>query len=291
MKLTEFNILFTILSILIAFFVDNITQNFMAYSLIVSIGILHGANDISLIHYIKKNTKSEFKYILIYIAVVAFMSILFIKAETLALLLFVVVSCYHFGEQHFYHKFSSSRFLIKMLYISYGVLVFGLIFYFNATETIKIIYELTEVKLTKNLFLYLVICGSFTTTLFTFLNLKFLNHSFNWFEEVFLIILFLVAFKAASLIWAFTIYFVFWHSIPSLKDQIKKLYGKISKKNILIYIKGSFVNWLVSCLGLIFLYYVTDYLKFSFITLFFAFLAAITIPHVIVMFFLNKKTE
>ena len=291
MRLLIINIILTLLLVLITLSIDTRIENNLAYFFIVSVGILHGANDISLISHITKNENSKLKYMLFYIGVVLFTTLIFIKIPAFALLFFVVMSCYHFGEQHFHHKISSSSFISKTTYVGYGVLIFGLVFYFNHTYTISIIEELTDMTLNKNLFLYLIMIGGFSTILSLTINKKNLLKNFKWYEEVLLIVIFAFTFKVVSLIWAFAIYFVLWHSIPSLKDQIEQLHGYVNKKSLVLYLKGSFFNWLVSVIGLIALYYLSDYLGIRFITLFFAFLAAITIPHVIVMYFLNEKKE
>ena len=122
-----------------------------------------------------------------------------------------------------------------------------------------------------------------------FFNSSNFKSEVNLFEEIFLILLFSLLFKLATLLWAFAIYFIVWHSLPSLIDQASKLYGTFSRKSFFNYLKASIPTWLISLLGLSIVYYISTYIEIRFITLFFAFLAAITIPHVIVMFFLNKK--
>jgi uncharacterized membrane protein SpoIIM required for sporulation len=76
-----------------------------------------------------------------------------------------------------------------------------------------------------------------------------------------------------------------------LKDQIVVLHKEFNKQNVLLYLKNSFLYWLISITSLFGLYYFLDNDKL-FISMFFSFLAAITFPHVIVMFNLfNKKTQ
>jgi Brp/Blh family beta-carotene 15,15'-monooxygenase len=93
---------------------------------------------------------------------------------------------------------------------------------------------------------------------------------------------------SSSLIWGFTIYFIFWHSIPSLNDQIKFLYGDATISNFKKYLKTAFIYWLVSLIGIIVLYfYSKDMVIFD--ALFFSFLASITFPHFIVMIKMYEK--
>ncbi|GAB4160854.1 MAG: hypothetical protein Tsb0033_17400 [Winogradskyella sp.] len=176
-----------------------------------------------------------------------------------------------------------------LFFLSYGALIFGLLFYNNFTATSAIINELTNVAIEQKYYLYFLLLGIGATIITTILNRKNFTSDFNYFQELFLILLFTLLFQLASLLWAFAIYFVVWHSLPSLIDQIKVLYGNSSKINLINYIRSSFVYWLISILGLVILYFSTQYFAINFITLFFAFLAAITVPHVIVMYFLNKN--
>jgi Brp/Blh family beta-carotene 15,15'-monooxygenase len=112
--------------------------------------------------------------------------------------------------------------------------------------------------------------------------------TFNFFEEIILIILLFIIFNIASLIAGFAIYFIIWHSIPSLRDQIVELHSDFNKNTILLYLKNSALYWLISIISLFILYYVVNDDKL-FISLFFSFLSAITFPHVLVMFNLFRK--
>jgi Brp/Blh family beta-carotene 15,15'-monooxygenase len=112
----------------------------------------------------------------------------------------------------------------------------------------------------------------------------------NLFEQLFYLLVLAIVFKASSLIWGFAIYFIFWHSIPSLNDQITFLYGESTWSNFKKYFKTAFVYWFISLIGIFGLYVVAkDMLVFD--ALFFAFLASITFPHCIVILnmFKDKK--
>ena len=87
----------------------------------------------------------------------------------------------------------------------------------------------------------------------------------------------------ASLIWAFAIYFILWHSIPSLIDQITLLYGKTTFRNGMRYLKNSALYWIAAMLSLVVAFFFLGDAEYGFLPLFFSFLAAITFPHVLVM--------
>jgi Brp/Blh family beta-carotene 15,15'-monooxygenase len=86
----------------------------------------------------------------------------------------------------------------------------------------------------------------------------------------------------SDLMWGFAIYFIIWHTIPSIKSQILFLYKEFNMLNLIKYIKKAFIYWI---LAMVFLYIFFLYLSKSkmFDTAFFSFLNAITIPHAILI--------
>ena len=76
-------------------------------------------------------------------------------------------------------------------------------------------------------------------------------------EQLFYLMLLCLIFKVSGLIWGFTIYFIFWHSIPSLNDQIRFLYGNYSFINFKKYFKSAFLYWIISLVGISLLYLIS----------------------------------
>ncbi|MFK7832603.1 MAG: Brp/Blh family beta-carotene 15,15'-dioxygenase [Winogradskyella sp.] len=290
MRSTISSLILTVFILWFTIQIDSDFEIYLAYILILTIGIVHGANDISLIGLLTKNSKKATNtYLLVYLALIAFTCFVFFKFPPVALLIFIAFSCYHFGEQHFYDKLEHKSAVNNVLFFGYGALIFGMLFYFNSEATLEIIFELAGLSLLRMHFLVLAILGATITILFYALNRENFKKEYNVFEELFLILLFALVFQLATLLWAFAIYFIIWHSLPSLKDQTQALYGSVTKTNFLKYLKSSLLNWAISIIGLAIVYYISVVFQIRFIVLFFAFLSAITIPHVIVMYYLNKK--
>lgn len=289
MKLSIFSLILTVFLFWLTTQIGSSYEEYLSYFLILTIGIIHGSNDISLIKVVKSGRKISNKYIGFYVGLILINIIAFLVSPTIALLFFVLVSCYHFGEQHFHNRIKKNNLPSRLLFLSYGSLIFGLLFYFNSDTTAVIINELIGYELTEQQFLWFLVIGLLSTLILYGINIKNFKEEFSHFQELFLILLFALLFKLAALLWAFAIYFIVWHSIPSLMDQIKALYGESNKVTFIQYIKSSFVYWLISIFGLGALYFATTFYQIEFITIFFAFLAAITVPHVIVMYFLNKN--
>ena len=266
----------------------------IAYIMILTVGILHGSNDIMLInHSLKSNTNiSSFTIFIFYVLMVGLVAVLFYFTPFLALSLFVIFSSYHFGEQHFISKSNSKNSFLSLYYTSYGMLIFSMIFLNSPDEVIIIVNEITNVFVTQDFFKILFYSSVILTVILSF----FMHHkkfiTFNFFEEIILIILLSVIFNTASLIAGFAIYFIIWHSIPSLRDQIIELHSEFNKKTLVLYLKNSALYWLISIVSLFILYYIVNDDKL-FISLFFSFLSAITFPHVLVMFnlFKNKSND
>lgn len=266
-------------------------QLFFGFFLILTFGILHGANDILLIHHLKHNKKQNFLRVLAsYITVVLISVVLFTQIPIIALVLFIVVSSYHFGEQQWHELLRTEKQLvIKIFEFNYGLLVLLLLFFFNKEEVIKIIFEITNFKITTSLIdINLSISVSFFMILSYIMYRKFENFKKNILKQLFYLVLLGVIFKSSGLIWGFTIYFIFWHSIPSLHDQITFLYGKYTMLHFIKYFKAAFLYWIISLVGIVVLFYVAKDLVI-FDALFFSFLASITFPHAIVILKMNAK--
>jgi Brp/Blh family beta-carotene 15,15'-monooxygenase len=107
-------------------------------------------------------------------------------------------------------------------------------------------------------------------------------------EEVAYIILFYILFSNSTLLWSFAIYFIVWHALPSLNDQIINIYGQTNLPNVVKYLRVSFLYWGLSVIGICLLSYYTADNTALFNLLFVALLASITFPHAIVIFKMQR---
>jgi len=273
----------TIIFLLINPFLRVENQSFISFFLIFSFGLIHGANDIQLIQKKTLNYSSKFFIysILLYTSVVMFGILIFFYVPKFGLLFFIFLSSFHFGEQHLgQYNINSKNILIKnLLYTSYGSIILGLLFSLQWLDTHVIVYEISELFIPKKimeLYFYLGFLTFFIISLFYKSLRKFL-----WIE-ISLIIFLGFFFSKASLLLSFTVYFVFWHSIPSILDQLNFLYYKDNSRKIK-YLLSSLPYWVMSILGLFGFYFYYHTKPDTFLPLFFSFLAAITFPHTIVM--------
>ena len=262
-------------------------QNLLGGLLILSLGILHGANDIQII---TKNNIHNNKGIttLYYLGIVLIGGLAFFFFPTLALLCFVLFSAYHFGEQHWEFRLKKS-YLSLLFYFVYGACIFSVLFFFHRAEVQQVVEAITSYRLPSDWF-YWALTGS--TTLFIILLIGLSENRKYFLFECLLLLAFALFFSYTSLILAFGFYFVVWHSFPSLKSQFEFLYRSTNKvQQILSYIEESIIYWVAAIMGLAGVYLWIDFSADYFLPLFFTFLAAITFPHVLVMhwMFRDKK--
>ncbi len=276
----------TLASILASVLLSTDLTYVLAFLGIFSFGILHGSNDLFVIEQMgKKNKQNQFyKSLFTYLGVVLSFVVIFYSVPFLALLAFVIISGYHFGEQHFHQKVKqNTSVLASLFFLSYGLLILFLLFYLNLEEVILIIEDMTGIQLMDELFIYALLLF-LVSSLALYIPLSNVNASLKKSAviNVFYLILFAAVFYVGDVVWSFATYFVLWHSIPSLKDQINSLYGVFHFNNFLKYFKKAFPYWLASILGMFVVVYLFKDSK-NFLSLLFAFIAAITFPHVFVM--------
>lgn len=277
-------------------FLSTKIQIMLGFFLIFTFGILHGANDLLLIKNIKtvKHSNSWFKILGYYVVVVLTGALLFYTIPQVALLLFIFVSAYHFGEQQWQNLLEALPKWFQMAFqFLYGFIILQLLFVFHSGEVQSIIVNIANINIPSQYFVLLLQISSIAFIgLNTYLYWKSEKIRKKALLEFFYLLLFAILFKSSSLIWGFAIYFVLWHSIPSIIDQIKFLNGSFSLKYFIDYCKAAGIYWLISIMGITLIYYMCKEEQL-FNALFFSFLAAITFPHAVVItnMFGTKQTK
>ena len=261
-------------------------QTGIAYFGILTIGLLHGANDLAILNKKAENQQKRkffwsnmFLYVGCLLAVLA----LFIWQPIWALPAFILISAYHFGEQHWKSQNKLPKRLVGLLYLAYGGTILFMIFLVDINKVQPLLYDILQLdvpdSVVKNcfyafgaLFLVLLVYNAFLMKRFKMILL-----------ELFYLALLSVVVYESTLIMGFALYFVLWHSLPSIKDQMQFLYGSQRKEAMLSYFKSSWPYWAISVMGLlVFVFFFEDQHQFL-ETFLISFLAAVTFPHVVVM--------
>lgn len=279
----DFMIFFTFFLFWISIQFGEVVEDYLAYIMVVSIGILHGANDLLILSTKEKMDKMFRKNLIIYVSIIFLCVIIYLFSPFIAILLFVLLSSYHFGEEHLGETINLNFLFNAVYFLAYGLFIFSLLFYQSIFEVNEIMIELTGGTFTKfQIETTLLISAVFLFIGSLYLVLTKKNEVEIFVKEFFYLLLLFLVFKTSSLILGFAIYFIFWHSIPSIIHQIEFISGDLNKKNILFYVKKATIYWIISLAALLVLYQLVSQIKL-FATVVFVILFAVTAPHTWVM--------
>lgn len=284
-KTREILIIVTFFSLWLTNYFASGSQSILAFALLFSVGLLHGSSDLQLLSrtFFKKRRVTFYTRLGLYLSIVAGAFGLFFWTPLLALVLFIAVSGYHFGEQH-WDEYLGRRPIHKLLFMCYGQAILFLLFLLNPTDTTEVIVQLTGFEVGQEVYKYgLLGFGVPFLLILAYLTHKGAISVTKVVRELFLLLVFTVVFYWATLVWAFTIYFIFWHSIPSIREQVQYLYGKVDKVNVFKYFKGAVLVWIASIVGLLVFLKIMESGNQSFLTIFFSFLGAITFAHTVII--------
>ena len=284
-KIIKSRIVVFLISIGLSYLLPVIYQDILGFILILSIGVIHGANDLLIIKkYTRKSSlKSQISYFLYYLGLVFLGFVFFYLFPSIALLSFVLVSIYHFGEQHWEVKTSNANFInVKRIYpiILHGLIFFIIVFMNNINIVNDVLLDFNTISL-NYIYLRIFLIVLFLIYMFLLLSSKSMKAYFAD-ELVFFILLFILTLNS-SLIFGFSIYFIFFHSVLSIKDQVKYIYGDDNLEYIKKYLISALPYFILAILFLIGFYLFIDFESLDILPIMFTFLAAITFPHVIVI--------
>ncbi|AWX43772.1 hypothetical protein HME9304_00763 [Flagellimonas maritima] len=285
-KLRNILLLVTIFALWFSVFSNEQIEGTIAYVLIFSFGILHGSNDILLIQVASRElfgNHHKIKVLALYIMTILTILLLFSFLPKLALLSFVLISGFHFGEQHWGKNLIGKDHWDKLFFTLYGLFILFMIFYIKSEQASDIINDVSGFSIKKETFLIILSIVGALLAIQWILYVYMKRLKANVFEELFFLVVFFVVFSTATLLWGFSIYFIVWHSVPSLIDQMNFLYGRANQKTFFKYLKSSWWYWLISIISLIGFYFLLRDDNEFFTSILIYFLAAITFPHVIVM--------
>lgn len=279
----DFMIFFTFFLIWLSVQFGEIVEDSIAYILVVSVGILHGANDLLILSKLEDGKNSFTRNLLIYLGIITVCALIYFLNPFVAIVLFVFLSGYHFGEEHFGEKLHQAPIFDFVFFTAYGLLLFSLLFYLSQDDVAVIMNQLANKTFSETQILAILFPSAIVVfSLAGYLMLTKKETKVNFGRELFYLLVLLVVFNTSSLVLSFAIYFIFWHSIPSIIHQTKFISGDIDNNALLYYVKKAAVFWGISVVGLVVLYFLfpkaTDLASVVFAILF-----AVTAPHTWVM--------
>ena len=292
MNILKKQFFFSLIVGLVGFSISGPFEDYLALFLILSLGLLHGSNDLMVIQklasYEQVVSISYRKTLLVYIGLILLVLFLFYTQRQFALLFFVLISSFHFGQQHWHRRTKGMNGLRYAFYTSYGLLIFGLLFWTHAEQSSLVIEAITSLAFTAHHFIGL------SAVAFVLVLVLFIIQSLSFrviLLELGVLLFILTVFRYTSLLLSFALYFSLWHAMPSIKDQIELLYPKSSSLSFTSYVKAAFLYWGISVVGFGLILFLVGLSALDVLELLVYFLAAITFPHVIVMSRVERALE
>jgi beta-carotene 15,15'-dioxygenase len=259
------------------FFNSDIYLIVLGIVVMVFMGIPHGAIDHILpTSYLKNN--GFLLFILKYLGVVVAYSILWFFFPLTSLIIFIVISAYHFGQVH-YVKFQQLK-TPFLLYLTTGFLLLSIILISDFQKTQEILMFILNIEP----------ISSFKNYVIVFISTAFIVTLAIQSKEVIIttcrdIIPLIILLYLCPLLLSFILYFGFWHSLPMLIIEYKSLKYLQKNLNVYAFYKKLIPLTLISLIGISFiLIYSHQFLETSTtIMIFFILISVISAPHIVVM--------
>ena len=260
-------------------------QNWVGLLLILSLGLLHGCNDLRIIKFYRPNNHSKLYFLYVLIAILAVTFFFYIPLAVLVI--FGILSCYHFGEQHWINSRDIGNGRFYILSFCTGLSILSLIFCLNLLQTQDAIYALFEITVSKHVFYSLLSLSLLCTGLvfsqsntITISKSEFLFEALRWATL-------LSIFFMGNLVISFATYFVFFHSIPSIQFQLAHTPDKTKNYPLISFLKNTWIVYLLSISGCLVVFWIYGANEISFGYFMMGFLIALASSHTILFHLFN----
>jgi beta-carotene 15,15'-dioxygenase len=279
--------------------ISNDTQMIILLSLVLLVGVPHGALDFLVDEQnetLKNNVFSLKKFLTVYLTRL-FVFALFWFLPWLAFSIFIIFSIFHFGETDM-SAFVKPNKYVGVLYFSYGALIISILLLSHLSE---IEYSLPAVSISlkqSNIYTFLINKTPYIISFFSFLFLSvffmqkrngFINKISVYQVVQFICLLAVLTFLPLTL--AFTFYFALWHSILSVRNIFAYFKNFNSNKKFSLICGKSLLFSLLALGSILGLYFVMNFYIPNFNMLFalLIVLSVLTLPHLAVMHGMYKN--
>lgn len=283
-----------LLVVLLGIFFPNLLlkiELIIAVSLIALIGIPHGATDYIIFQYLSKpfwGTDSLFYFYRNYILIMGAYALLWLLSPTLSLAAFILLSIYHFGQSNWNFLEKTSKILKHTLFVVWGAFVLLtpiLAHYEQAQPIIAQILGFEPIAIDTG-WRYAIIAILFAHSVFSCLYLSFEGHITRkeLQDEMLNLFLLLTVYLFTPLLLGFAIYFVLWHSLGSVMDQITFFKTRIKNYNWKKYILHAFPLTILALGTLAGLILLQQNMGVSAnLGMMFMFISVVTLPHMLLI--------
>ena len=290
--------LFTFIYIIGIFILLNIFEGFKEISIenqliysslsILLFGIPHGAIDH--IIFFKKRQLTKLKFYLVYLGLIVGFVLMWHIAPVLSLILFLLISAFHFGESQF-EDIKITKILKNTFFFFWGIALLATLIYYNINELANVtayfddtlafekVYDIKKVTALYYVTNIITIASMILMAVYKQIKIE------RLLSEFFLLFLIHITFFLFPFIIGFTLYFVVLHSLKVMQDEIEFFKKDNPKFSILDFLKllapYSILSIFFTTILLLLSYY--TYIPYSIPFLSIVIISVITLPHAIVM--------
>ncbi len=268
--------------------------NLTCIILILLFGIPHGAADHHIHFYLKKVKSSKTIFIAKYLAIASTYLLWWYLAPGKALIGFIIISSYHFGQEFLEHiKFQKIKALDIIVWGGVIVILPLSLAYQELVENIAVFSPFTLYSLPLNLKLALITILILSVTVHSIYGLSSKRITKNQLIKMsLLVIVICFLFSFLPFLLAFTIYFLFFHSSNAFQAQYNWLKSQKKQYSVINFIKDLLPLSVLSIIGLsaiIYLFKPSSWIDI--LSYFFILISVITLPHAILFdeFYKSKK--
>ncbi len=201
-------------------------EPFLVLGLMLLIGLPHGATDHGLFLALFTGPPRDrpFSFYFLYALVIAGYGLLWYLFPLLAFVLFILLSVYHFGQSNWADVSYSHAGLARCHYVLWGSGILLVPILLHAREAALIVAEMTGSLLpspgTSSVLLFLAFLAGANLLVLLVCWWKSVIEGPRLIKEIIAYGLLMGMFFTNSLLLGFTVYFVFWHSLASARDQL-----------------------------------------------------------------------
>lgn len=277
------------IALLLPDFLNQLTLPILLLSVFI-IGIPHGAIDHIMateLYGLKNSLKDHLLFYASYLFIMLIIAVLWIYTPVAGMILFLLISIYHFGQADM-EDFLNSSAPSYLWYILRGFLIIGLIVFSNPSATYPIISEAMRMDLMAfedfmpdaSLSVLILISLYAAFTIWAIFK-KHFQQNLRFVADSTLIAGLIII--TGPLI-GFAIYFALWHSIGHVNEMKEFFESKRKSLSFVEFYKKATPFTLVSLLGLLMLYGINQFLQLEgeFITLMFILISVLTLPHLFI---------
>lgn len=265
------------------------SSNRILVTAILLLGIPHGAIDNILMK--RRTGWNSARFYFFYLSLISLNALLWFIYPAVSLLIFLLISAYHFGQAQLSHNLKRETKSKQWSYLFWGNLVLASFFYFNSEE---ILSYFTDFPASENILLLFNKEFLFTFMLFNLLGLAICFYDFYRKElldaqsliiECITLILIMAIALLFHFIFGFTIFFIFLHAFPVLVQEYEELYSSKKWDHLPSFLKLLSPYSILSLIGIFGLLYLKEIelIDLSYLYLILIAISSITLPHAWVM--------